>query len=369
MSTPLPRAFTTTLSRRQLLQVAAATGVAVPMAGALDRLLPRAAAAAMAPKKQIADVLRFSTKPQGWKGLFGFVTFRLHGAYVDGQRAYHIRTDSADEGFAKRVGLVYVPRVNTALRSGDFADYFAFTNGAAGQLPVVGTSPAKSDYTPLFRISRVEFTRRAPSVLTSVAQIKSARADGRLKITETNILVNYPFVRWPGGELSRDTAREVYLGNGQLLERPDPAKREVTFKLHQCFPGEWYIVTDTSAAPMAPMMKIAAAPKTAGLTKAGATAKILVFGNGIKGPGPMGFQPSVVDSLPGEPLWSPFWDHFTFTWNEAKTPSVLKSQDEIVAAEKDGGVKRWPGTPDTNGQLFVVNCPVPVTAPMTWSVG
>jgi hypothetical protein len=367
MDGPWHHAFATRLSRRQLLRAAAATGVALPMVGALDRLLPRAAAA-MAPKKHIADVLRYSTKPQGWKGLFGFVTFRLHGVYVDGQRAYHIRTDSADEAFAKRTGLVYVPRVNTALRSGDFAEYYVFTNGAAGQLPVVSTAPGRDDYTPLFRISRVTFAR-GPRVLTSLAQVKDAAAGGRVAITETKILVNYPLVRWPGGELPRDTTREVYLGNGQLLERPDPGRREVTFKLHQCFPGEWYIVTDTSATPMAPMMKIAPAPKTAGLTKAGATAKILVFGNGIKGAGPMGFQPSVVDSLPGHPLWSPFWDHHTFTWNDGKTFAVLKSQDEIVQAEKAGSVKRWPGTPDTNGQVFVVNCPVPVTAPMTWTSG
>lgn len=328
--------------------------------------MPHAMAAPTTPaKKHIADVLRFSTQPQGWKGAFGFVTFRTHRVFIDGERAHHIRTDSADEAFAKRIGLVYVPRVNTALRSGDFAEYYMVTNGASGQLPVVSTVPGRDDYTPLFRISRVTFSG-TPTVLNSVAAIRDAASSGKTKVEETRILVNYPFVRWPGGELARDAKREVYLGDGQLLERPDESKREVTFKLHQCFPGEWYIVTDTSAVPMAPMMKIPGSPKTAGLTKAGATAQILVFGNGITGPGPMGFQPSVVDSLPGDPLWSPFWDHFTFTWMDGKTPRVVRNQELLLAQEKAGGLKRWPGTPDTQGQLFVVNCPVPVTAPMTW---
>ncbi len=354
------------LSRRQFLELLAATGAALPLAGGLGRLLPVAAAAAAAtPRKNVADVLRFSTKAQGWKGAFGFVTFRMHPVFVNGERAYHIRTDASDADFAKRVGLVHVIRMAGALKSGDHADYYTFTNGTSGQLPVVTTAPGRDDYTPAFRLSRVTFTG-TPQVLNSIQAVKDAEAGGKVRVAATNIIVNYPFVKWPGGELPRDTKREAYLGEGQLLEPPNVAKREVTFKLQQCFPGEWYIVTDTSASPMAPMMRIAAAPKTAGLTKAGATAKILVLGNGVKGAGPMGFQPSVVDSLPGEPLWSPFWDHYTFTWVDGKTPSVVRNQDELLGLEKAGSLKRWPGTPDTQGQLFVVNCPVPVTGPMTW---
>ena len=354
-----------TLNRRELLRIAAATGVALPFAGTLQRYLPAAYAAASAPAKNVADVLRFSNRPQGWKGLFGFVTFRMHPVFFNGQRAHHIRTDTSDANYAKQVGLVHVVRMAGAIQNGETADYYGFSKGASGQLPVVSTVPGQPDYTPCFRISRVTFTG-SPQVLNSAQAVRDAESGGKVKIETTKIAVNYPFVKWPDSELSRDTKREVYLGDGQLLERPNVDKREVTFKLHQCFPGEWYIVTDTSATPMAPMMKIAASPKTGGLTKAGATAKILVFGNGIKGSGPMGFQPSVVDSLPGQALWSPFWDHFTFTWGGGKTPRVVKNQDELLAAEKAGGLKRWPGTPDTNGQLFVVNCPVPVTAPMTW---
>ncbi len=354
------------LSRRRFLELLAATGATLPLAAGLGRLLPVAeAAVAAAPRKNVADVLRFSTKAQGWKGSFGFVTFRMHPVFIDGDRAYHIRTDASDEDFARRVGLVLVIRLAGALKTGAHADYYTFAGGARGQLPVVSTAPGRDDYTPAFRLSRVRFTG-APRVLNSVGAIKDAEARARARIEATNIVVNYPFVKWPGGELPRDRKRDAYLGDGQLLEPPNVEKREVTFKLQQCFPGEWYIVTDTSASPMAPMMRIAASPKTAALTRSGATAKILVFGNGVKGAGPMGFQPSVVDSLPGQPLWSPFWDHYTFTWVGGKAPGVVRNQDALLALEKAGSLKRWPGTPDTQGQLFVVNCPVPVTAPVTW---
>jgi hypothetical protein len=354
--------FSGRLSRRDLLRWSLVTGLALPFSGGLTRLAIAAPAQA---KKNVADVLRFSTRPQGWKGLFGFVTFRLHPVFVDGALAYHIRTDASDEAFARRVGLVHVPKLAGAIKADAAADYYVFTNGAAGQLPVVAAIPGRPDFTSAFRISTVTFSG-ASRRLTSVEQIRDAASSGRVKIAATQTVVNYPFVKWPGGELPVDRERTAYLGGGQLLSTPNPEKREVTFKLQQCFPGEWYIVTDTSAAPMAPMMRIAASPQSDLLTKAGATAKILVFGNGVKGPGPMGFQPSVVDSLPGNPVWSPFWDHFTFTWEDGKSPQVVRNQAALLQLETAGSLKRWPGTPDTKGELFVVNCPVPISAPMTW---
>lgn len=352
------------ITRRAFLRWSAAAGVALPLSGSVGRFL-ETAAAAPAVTKHVADVIRFSTRPGGWPGLFGWVAFRIHAVFYDGQRAYHIRTDASDKAFAQRVGLVHVPKLAKAIPANAYAEYYTFANGASGQLPVISTVPGRDDFTPAFRMFRVTFSGTA-RVLQSVEQIRDAEAAGRARIAATGVVVNYPVVKWPDGELPHDLARTAYLGAGQLLKPVDVGRREATFKLQQCFPGEWYIVTDTSASPMAPMMRIAASPKSGMLTQAGGTAKILVFGNGITGPGPMGFQPSVVDSLPGNPVWSPLWDHFTFTWVDGKTPAVVRDQKELLQRESAGDLKRWPGTPDTQGQTFVVNCPVPVTAPMTW---
>jgi hypothetical protein len=350
-------------TRREFLRWSAAAGVALSWQGAREVLSQAAAAPAV--RRHVADVLRFSLRPLGWPGQFGFVTFRIHPVFFDGGRAYHIRTDASDAAVARTVGLVHAPKLAKAIEAGATAEYFVFTNGVTGQLPVVSTVPGRDDYTPVFRLHRVTFTR-SPRVLTSVAEVRDAEADGRVRVQATDVVVNYPVVRWPDGEMAADQQRTAYLGQGQLLKPVDVGRREVTFKLQQCFPGEWYIVTDTSASPMAPMMRIPASPKTGPLTQAGATAKILVFGNGIRGSGPMGFQPSVVDSVPGNPVWSPLWDHFTFTWVEGRTPVVIHTQKELLDHERAGDLRRWPGTPDTQGQLFVVNCPIPITAPILW---
>jgi hypothetical protein len=78
----------------------------------------------------------------------------------------------------------------------------------------------------------------------------------------------------------------------------------------------------------------------------------------------MGFQKSITDTKAGEAAWSPYWDHFTFMWEKTGDAAVLKSQTELTKKEEAKALKRFPGTPDTNGQVFMVNCPVPVTAPV-----
>jgi len=349
------------VTRREFLRRSAVAGAALAAGWGLGG----SAWAAPAARKNVGDVLRFSTRPQGWKGLFGFVTFRLHPVFFDGKVAYHIRTDASDQVFAQGRGLVFVPKLALALRGEATADYYLFSGGATGQLPVVSTVPGRDEFTPAYRVHRVTW-RATPRVLRSVEQVRDAESAGQVAVESTSVVVNYPVVRWPDGQLPVDRERTQYLGQGQLLADPDVDRREVTFKLHQCYPGHWYIVTDTSATPMAPMMKVAASPRTARLTQVGATAKILVFGNGIRGPGPMGFQPSVFDSNPGDAIWSPFWDHYTFTWGAGARPKVLRSEGEILAEERAGRLQRWPGTPDTKGELFVVNCPAPVSAPPTW---
>ncbi len=312
----------------------------------------------------IGDVVDHALEPQGWAGDYGFVTFRLHTGVVDGEPAYFIRCDASDEAFAQQEGLVHVPLMENALDAGaGYADLYLFENGVPGQLPVLSTAPHMDDFTPAYRISIVRFNGD-PVELDSASAVAEAASDGDISIEATNNIVNYPVVKWPGGEMPHDEVRTDYLGDGQLLEPVDVDGGTVTFKLHKCFPLSRYIVTDVSMAPMAPMMNVAPSPGTHALTDAGATAKILVFGNGIEGAGPMGFQKSVTDTNPGDAEWSSFWDHFTFVWEDGTEPEVLRNYGEVQAREDAGDLQRFNGTPDSHPELFVVNCPVPVIAPV-----
>ena len=170
-------------------------------------------------------------------------------------------------------------------------------------------------------------------------------------------------VEWPGGSLPVDENPTEALGAGPLVETPNKDRMNVKFKLHKCYPGSRYIVTDTSAIPMAPMMGIAGAAPTQELMDAGATDEIWVFGNGIPGPGVMGFQPAIFDNKAGNAAWSPFWNHFTVTWEDESKAKLLKSSAEIRDLIASGDLKEWNGVPDSHPNGFVVNCPAPILSP------
>jgi hypothetical protein len=335
---------------------------------------PTAAAAAVSPAQAqaeaqvvVGDVMDYVLASDDWPGDFGQVTFKLHEAYYDGDMVYHIRTDASDPDFATANGLVYVPLLNAALaREEATSPIYTFDNGVSEQRSVLATIPGMDSFSPALVVHEVTFNG-SPTLLDSVEAIKAAEADGDISVEKVNLIVNYPMIKWTDGGLTVDSKLEAALGEGQLFEPADMAGLKVAMKLHQCYPGSRYIVTDTSTADMAPMMAISASPPTQALAEVAATDEIWVFGNGIEGSGVMGFQPAVFDNKATEPAWSPFWNHFTLVWKDDATPRVLKSSAEIKAAIDAGEVEEFNGVPESHPNGFVVNCPSPILAANTFA--
>ncbi|MGH9267615.1 MAG: DUF7482 domain-containing protein [Acidimicrobiales bacterium] len=314
----------------------------------------------------VGDVIDFSLTPDGWEGAFGFVTMKLHRGAVNGKDVWFVRTDASDRDFATAEKLVFVPRLATLTGAGLSGALYLFDNGASGQAPVFSSEPGRGGYTPAWTVHRARWTgdRRA---VTSVADVEAAARAGALAVEKSGTVVNYSMIKWSNGAMPVDTEKKAYLGKGQLLEEPDTTGGKVTFKLSQCYPGNRYFVVDHSMAPMSEMTFTGFAPALQdGPTKAGATGRTNVFMNGVKGPGPMGFQPSVFDFAAGDAAWSPYWDHYAYKWADEATPKVITSQSELFKSRDAGDIEEFPGTPDTNGTVFTVNCPVPVLAPDTF---
>jgi hypothetical protein len=314
----------------------------------------------------VGDVLDYALSSEDWEGAFGFVTLRLHPGTVDGKPVYYIQTDTSDESFAADQGLVWAPRLASLAGSPATGDLYHVENGVPDQAAILSSEPGRDDYSPAWRVHRVSWIS-APEPLVSVADVERAHQAGSADVGSTDIVVNAPMVKWTSGELPVDPELSEYLGGGQLVEPVDTSGMKATFKLHECFPGSRYIVVDTSLAPMAEGMHIAHSPKLASSQDAAATGRTNVFMNGIEGPGPMGFQPSVFDSRAGEAAWSPYWDHMTYAWRDEAGARVLPDERSVHEARDAGQLDEFPGTPDTNGEVFTVNCPVPVVAPNTFS--
>lgn len=314
----------------------------------------------------VGDVVDFALTSDEWQGAFGFVTMRVRAGAFNGSDVYFVRTDASDERYATAEELVYVPKLATLTGEGLSGAAYVIDGGSGDQPVVFSSEPGRDDYTPAWTLHRVTWSG-TPRALRSETEVRSAETAGELTVERTDIVVNAGIVKWSNGEMAVDDEKTSYLGKGMLLEPVDTSAMTATFKLGQCYPGSRYFVLDHSMGPMAEMTFTAFSPRLqTGPSEAGATGRTNVFMNGIKGPGPMGFQPSAFDFTAGDPAWSPYWDHWTYAWKDDVKPRLLTSQSAIHKARDDGDLDEFPGTPDTNGAIFTVNCPVPVLAPNTF---
>ena len=89
------------------------------------------------------------------------------------------------------------------------------------------------------------------------------------------------------------------------------------------------------------------------LTKSQDIGNLWIFKNGVKGPGFMGFQASVVDSIPGDPHYTPLWKVSIVEWKTTggTTPTILGSDDAVAQAAGKGQITITP-------TKVVVNCPI-----------
>lgn len=118
----------------------------------------------------------------------------------------------------------------------------------------------------------------------------------------------------------------------------------------------FYITTEASDSTIASALsKFTNFPVTfaPALTKVpgSSLANIYAFKNGVKGGGVLGFQPNVVDSIPGDSMYSPLWKINLVEWKDASKATILGSENEITDAFNSGKVTITPTT-------IVVNCPI-----------
>ena len=132
----------------------------------------------------------------------------LSKGYIDGNIAYFIATDASDKHAVSSItnntgfSVNYAPLLNNISESIRGQGY-VFLNGVQGeapggfQLPVANAVPGDKDYSPLWQTNFVKWNDNATArELKSVEEIIAAHKNGELTITETNIIVNSPAIKW-----------------------------------------------------------------------------------------------------------------------------------------------------------------------------
>ena len=103
------------------------------------------------------------------------------------------------------------------------------------------------------------------------------------------------------------------------------------------------------------MMGVVDAPTSANLITNPAAVDLFQFMDGIKGSGPLGFQPGIASAAPGDENYSPMWRIFMISWNDLENASVLETKSDIDQFQSDDLITVTLARPMNSEHI--VNCP------------
>ena len=119
----------------------------------------------------------------------------FHGFY-DGHKDTFLNTDVSNKAAAQEMHINFSPTLGK-IPMADTDDIYFFVGAAApGQLPVFGSEPGESNYTPIWHEELVTWkTGVTPTLLKSDTDIEKAVKQGDVTKTEPHIILNCPIVK------------------------------------------------------------------------------------------------------------------------------------------------------------------------------
>ncbi|MCV0393357.1 MAG: hypothetical protein K5790_08745 [Nitrosopumilus sp.] len=302
-------------------------------------------------------------------------TIPMHKGIYNGNQVLYIITDGSDENFTKLLSEQQGWKVELAPVLGTIPDnslqkLFIFKNGIKGdgiygfQDEVLSSTPSQqSEYSALSSVIEVKWkTGQKEIVFSSAEEIIAAKEAGRVEFNETGIVLNTPQIVWPDGQMKIRSEKEITNDmpyNGGQITEINKKELTVTFVAHRGWgpQGEtiYYIVTDATPSGPAETMGVASSPKSANLIAHAGAVDLFQFKNGIKGTGPLGFQPGIAGASLGDANYSPMWRIYLVEWNDAKSAQILETKSDIDSFKIDKLVTVSIARP-TNSD-HIVNCP------------
>jgi len=302
-------------------------------------------------------------------------TIPMHQGYYDGGEVHFIITDSSDPTHADLITENQDWRVELAPLLANAPDEalsktYMFTNGIEGdgmhgfQGEVFTSTPAQADvYSALTSHVHVTWNDgKQPKILDSEEMVMAAAEDGQITLTEVDVVLNMPQIIWPEGQMTvkedKTLTDETPYGGGQVLEI-DTEEKTVTFIAHRGWGPDgrtiYYIVTDATPSGPAGMMGVIDAPTSASLIANSAAVDLFQFKDGLKGTGPLGFQPGIAAGAPGDANYSPMWRIFMIGWTDPANAQLLETMDDMNAYREAGMIDIGIARPMDSDHI--VNCP------------
>ena len=126
---------------------------------------------------------------------------------------------------------------------------------------------------------------------------------------------------------------------GQVLEI-NKGNMTVTFIAHRGWGPDgstiYYIVTDATPKGPAEMMGVINSPTSANLIANSAAVDLYQFKDGIKGSGPLGFQPGIAAAALVMKTIVQCGEFLSISWNEPENALVLETKSDIDQFQSEG---------------------------------
>jgi hypothetical protein len=296
----------------------------------------------------------------------------LHLGFFNGSPVYYIVTDTNDKKSASVISEKQKWKVGNApalsnLPQRLLGKVYFFHNGIMGngtdgfQNDVFSSTPEQKDqYTPLRSVIDVTWNiGKVPEILDSEKKILDANMTGKVQLTKTNIIMNMPHIMWPVGQMSvreDKNLEEKPFEGGQILDI-STNNMVVTFVAHRAWGSDgrtiYYIVTDAAADGPAKMMGVTNTPSLTSLSSA--FVDLFHFTNGLKGPGPFGFQPGISSASSGDDTYGSLCKVSLVSWNNPTQATLLENMEDINTKKSAGDITVEPARVlDTD---YILDCP------------
>ena len=302
-------------------------------------------------------------------------TIPMHKGIHGGNQILYIITDSSDEDYAKTLSekqgwnVELAPAI-TNVPEDALQKLFIFKNGIKGdgiygfQDEVFSSTPSQeSQYSALSSVIEVTWKIGQKTIMFEyAADVIAAEEGGRVEFNETGIVLNTPQIVWSDGQMmvrsDKEITDEMSYGGGQIIEINEE-ELTVTFVAHRGWGPDgrtiYYIVTDATPSGPAETMGVVLSPTSANLIAHSGAVDLFQFKNGIKGTGPLGFQPGIAGAALGDTNYSPMWRIYLVEWNDAKSAKILETKSDIDSFRADDLISVSIARP-TNSD-HIVNCP------------
>ena len=302
-------------------------------------------------------------------------TIPMHKGIYGGNQVLYIITDGSDEDYTKTLTEKQGWNVELATSISKVPEealeqLFIFKNGIKGdgiygfQDEVFSSTPSQeSEYSALNSVIEVTWKQgQKEIVFESSDDIITAKENGRIEFNETGIVLNTPQIVWPEGQMTvrddKEITDQMSYGGGQIIEINEE-ELSVTFVAHRGWGPDgrtiYYIVTDATPSGPAETMGVVSSPSSANLIINSGAVDLFQFKNGIKGSGPLGFQPGIAGASQYDENYSPMWRIYLVEWNDEESAKILETKSDIDSFRTDDLLSVSIARP-TNSD-HIVNCP------------